>query len=165
MKSVFDLSFALKKRMRWTELDERFKEKHDIILVTGCFDVLHRGHFELLKFASIQSQKPIVMVGVNSDEAVLALKGDGRPINNESDRQFAVDLIRPVQCAFIIYDTTVTQTITTLRPDVWVKGSDWTMETLNQDEVAAAKQVGAQIIFAHKLEGYSSTKIIERMRQ
>jgi len=135
---------------------------HKIVLVTGCFDVLHVGHASLLNFAELNG---IVFVGVNSDSAVKSLKGDSRPINNQADRMDMLDNISSVYFSFLIDDTTITEAITKIRPDFWVKGSDYTLETINQDERKAAESVGTKILFAPKVEGYSSTKIIEKLKQ
>lgn len=138
------------------------------VLVTGCFDCFHAGHLSLIRFA-YKSQTgtgliPFVIVGVNSDRAVKKLKGINRPIHNEDDRCSLVGELQSVSLSFIIDDETVTESIIKLRPKAWVKGADYTLETLNQEERKAAELVGTKIIFAPKIEGYSSTSIIERMK-
>lgn len=132
-----------------------------LVLVSGCFDVWHVGHLHLIEFAR---EKGGVVIGINSDRAIKELKGDTRPINKESDRLIFASFM-PVSQVFVIDDTTITKTILQIKPDIWIKGSDWSLETMNQDEVSAARQVGTAILFAPHLEGYSSTNIIERMKQ
>lgn len=133
-----------------------------LVLVTGCFDVLHLGHASLLEFADTLGR---VYVGVNSDDSVKKLKGEGRPINNQDDRMALLDHFPYVFFTFIIHETTVTKALREIKPTYWVKGSDYTLDTLNQDERRAADSVGVKIVFAPKLEGHSSTNIIERMKR
>lgn len=132
------------------------------VLVTGCFDVLHRGHITLLQFAATLGH---VFVGINDDESVRTLKGQGRPVHCESDRLL---LLSALQCVrggvFLIRSTKVTEAILEKCPNYWVKGGDYQIETLDPEEVAAAKQVGAQIVFFPLVSGYSSTETIRRMR-
>lgn len=132
-----------------------------LVLCTGCFDLLHRGHIELFLRAAKFGH---LLVGLNSDKAIRRLKGPGRPINNERDRQFMVEAIRCVGWAFIIDSDTVEDAIYQVRPSVWCKGGDWKLETLNKTEVAAANEVGARIEIIPMVEGYSSTATIERMK-
>lgn len=141
-----------------SNLKERCKP---VVLVTGCFDVIHLGHALLLEFAS---EHGIVFVGVNSDQSIKQLKGDSRPINNQSDRMELLEHLAAVYVSFIIDETTVTNAILKIKPSAWIKGADYTLETLNQEERKAAESVGTKIVFAPKVEGYSSTSIIERMK-
>lgn len=135
------------------------------VLVTGCFDVLHRGHIALLQFAS---QMGVLFVGINDDDSVRKLKGPGRPVNCEEDRLLMLRALRCVQRfggdAFVIRSTNVAEAILEKCPNYWVKGGDYTIETLDQDEVAAANKVGAEIVFFPLVSGYSSTETIRRMR-
>lgn len=131
------------------------------VLVTGCFDVLHVGHIALLYEAKYFGP---VIVGINSDAAVRQLKGPERPINRAGDRMRMLMAIRYVTDVFIIDSNTVDRAIRDVKPDVWVKSTPWTLETLNPLEVAAAREVGARIEIVPALEGYSSTKIIERIK-
>jgi rfaE bifunctional protein nucleotidyltransferase chain/domain len=134
-------------------------EIRPIVLVTGCFDIIHRGHVELLRFAG---QHGIVLVGINSDEAVRELKGPTRPINSYFDRAAVLSAFKVVQCVFEIDETDVASTIRWIEPKFWVKGGSYTLKTLNPLEVAAAKDVGAQIVLAPHIDGFSSTAIIAK---
>lgn len=140
--------------------------KHAIptCLLTGCFDCYHIGHSRLIEFAYFKTAG-IVVVGLNSDAAVKSLKGESRPVNTFAHRAEVLAGLVWVRAVFEIYGTTVTRTIQRLCPDFWVKGSDYTLETLNQDERQAAEAAGTEIIFAPKVEGVSTTNIIERIRQ
>lgn len=136
-------------------------DAYDIVLVTGVFDCIHLGHIELLRYAY---RFGFVLVGLNADNAVKQLKGSGRPIHSQTARLAVIDSIRFVSGAFLINETTVTNAILEIKPTVWVKGSDYTLKTLNQEERKAAESVGTRIVFAPKVEGYSSSNIIERMK-
>lgn len=134
----------------------------NIVLCTGCYDVLHRGHIDLLTRAAELGD--LVIVGINSDAAIKRLKGPTRPINNQDDRIAMLRALRMVDTVFVIDSDTVTSAILEVKPAVWAKGGDYTMETLNKDEVAAARSVGARIEIIPMTAGYSSTAIIERMK-
>lgn len=130
-----------------------------IALATGVFDLIHRGHVELLERASTYGP---LFVGINTDEAVRELKGDSRPINKLEDRAYVLSALRCVKIVFPIDSTTVTEAIMLIQPSHWVKGGGYTMKTLNKDEVAAAKAVGAEIILVPMVKDYSTTKILEK---
>lgn len=131
-----------------------------IVLATGVFDYIHRGHIELLERAATYG---LLFVGINTDEAVRTLKGPTRPFFKLEDRAYALSALRSVHLVFPIDSITVTGAIRMVMPSHWVKGSDYTMETLNQDEVAAAKEVGAEIVLVPMVKGYSTTAMLEKV--
>ena len=137
----------------------------NLALVTGCFDVIHRGHIDLLRQAS---QLGVLRVGVNTDEAIRQLKGPSRPVNNEDDRVAVLNAIEYVNrfggFAFLIPSTKVTQAFLDVRPHYWVKGGDWSIDTLDKEEVAAAKEVGAEIIIVPHRAGYSTTETLRKLQ-
>lgn len=130
-----------------------------IVLATGCFDILHRGHVELLMYAS--GKAPYLWVGINSDGAVRCLKGSARPINTAEDRAFMLAQLFYVDTVFIIDSIRVDQAIRYLKPAAWVKGGGYTMDTLDKDEVAAANEVGADIVIVPTIGNYSTTKMLQ----
>ena len=131
-----------------------------LVLTTGCFDVIHAGHVALLEFAALHGD---LWVGINDDKSVRKLKGPSRPINNEINRAYVLSAMRVVKGVFLIHSTTVTAAIIRLRPDVWVKGAGYTLETLNKEEKAAADSSETKILFAPKIEGLSSSSIIAKI--
>lgn len=131
-----------------------------IVLASGCYDILHAGHISLLEFAAMHGD---LWVGINDDESVRILKGQFRPINNEANRAYVLSALRVVRGVFLIHSTTVTDTITELKPYWWVKGNDYTLETLNKEERAAANAVGTKILFAPKIKGLSSSGILAKI--
>lgn len=124
--------------------------KKHLIFTNGCFDILHRGHFELLKYCSDLGK---VYVGLNSDLSVKRLKGSGRPINNELDRKFALEACRYVDFVEIFEEDTPIKLITKLQPDIIVKGGDYLPEDIIGKEFS-------QVRIFNYLKGYSTSRII-----
>ena len=93
------------------------------IFTNGCFDILHKGHIELLKFCKSLGY---VTVGLNSDTSVTGLKGAGRPINSEEDRKFLLQSLKYVDQVIIFNESTPLRLIQDLKPDIVVKGGDYT---------------------------------------
>lgn len=140
--------------------DKHHRNSEPIAFTNGCFDLIHRGHVELLTRASSYGK---LFVGINDDAAVRSLKGPTRPVNKDMDRAFLVAALRCVAVAVIVRSTSMEGTILSLCPDVWIKGGDWTLETLDKGEVKAAQYAGAEIVILPHLTDISSTKILERM--
>lgn len=141
--------------------DKHHKSGEAVAYTNGCFDLLHRGHVELLTRASAYGH---LFVGINDDAAVRSLKGPARPVNTEKDRAFVVAELRCVAVVVIIRDTTMSDALRRLAPDFWIKGGDYTMKTLNEKEVMAANEAGTDIVLLPHLTDISSTKIMERMK-
>lgn len=132
-------------------------------LTNGVFDVLHLGHIYSLNFARMHCGH--LMVLVNSDRAVKLLKGDSRPFQDQDTRMAAVAALECVDSVALLDDTRITGALEKIRPQVWFKGGDYTLETLDQDERKMAEQRGVAIEFIPALEGYSSTRILEQGMQ
>lgn len=132
-------------------------------LATGCMDLLHIGHLSLLEFAAGlkrgHSTRP-VMVGINSDRAIKALKGKNRPINDEHTRCRMLAALACVSRVFIIDDTRVTNALAQIKPACWVKGGDYKLDTLDDQERETAQSLGIQILFAPLVPDVSTTKIL-----
>lgn len=131
-----------------------------IVVTNGCFDILHRGHIELLYKA--RRLGDVLIVGVNSDASVRQLKGPTRPLNGQDDRVCLVAALESVAIATIFEDVRATELLTVLEPHVWVKGGDYTLETLDQDEVRAVHSRNGQIEIIPTIAGYSTTGLLER---
>ena len=121
------------------------------VFTNGCFDILHRGHFELLKYCHSLGR---VIVGLNSTDSVKRLKGDGRPFFGEEDREFALRSCRFVDDVIIFSEDTPLRLITELQPDIIVKGGDYAPE-----EVVGSNLCEVRIF--NYIEGYSTTKVLE----
>jgi rfaE bifunctional protein nucleotidyltransferase chain/domain len=126
---------------------------NSIVFTNGCFDILHRGHIELLKHCRSLG---MVIIGLNSDESVKRLKGAGRPINNEKDRELMLQSCRYVDAVIIFDEDTPYNLIKKIKPDIIVKGGDYTPEEVVGSDLAKVE------IF-NIINGYSTTKTIERI--
>jgi len=122
-----------------------------IIFTNGCFDILHRGHFELLKYCSTLGN---VIVGLNSDESVRGLKGPSRPFFNQEDRKFALEACQYVDSVRIFEEETPYNLIKSISPDIVVKGGDYKAEDVVGYDLSEVK------IF-NFVEGYSTSKVLE----
>lgn len=128
-----------------------------VVLCCGVFDVLHAGHLQLLEQA--RSLGSTLVVGINSDESVR--KGPGRPVNTADDRASMLRALRVVDRVVVFEEPTPEALIRMLRPDVYVKGGDYTIEAL--PEALAVQEVGAALVIAPLLEGRSTTGILQRL--
>ena len=125
-----------------------------IIWVNGCFDVLHRGHIELFKYAKSLGGK--LYVGIDSDKKVKLDKGDSRPINNAKDRKFTLESIKYIE-EVIIFNTTedLEEVISLIQPDIMVIGSDW------KEKTVIGEQHAKKLIFFDRIGDYSTTNILK----
>jgi rfaE bifunctional protein nucleotidyltransferase chain/domain len=134
-----------------------------LVATNGCFDLLHPGHVRYLHAA--RSLGDALVVGVNGDESVRALKGSGRPLNNERDRTEVLAALEDVDLVTIFPDVRATQFLEAAAPAIYVKGGDYTRETLEPNERAALEKIGADIRIIPFETGYSTSGLIERLRK
>lgn len=132
-----------------------------VVLTNGCFDILHAGHVRYLEAA--RSVGDVLVLGLNSDASVRALKGETRPINGENDRAEVADGLRSVDYVVIFGETTAEALVRDVRPDYYAKGGDYSLESL--PEAKAVAKVGGKVVFLPFVEGKSSTKIIQKIEQ
>jgi D-beta-D-heptose 7-phosphate kinase/D-beta-D-heptose 1-phosphate adenosyltransferase len=131
-----------------------------VVFTNGCFDLLHPGHVETLQKA--RSLGDALVVGVNSDRSVRAMKGAGRPIMPEVERAEILAALECVDGVVIFDEPTPREIIAALLPDVLVKGGDWASDQIvGRDEVEAA---GGRVITIPTVTGYSTTAILEKIR-
>jgi rfaE bifunctional protein nucleotidyltransferase chain/domain len=133
-----------------------------LVLTNGCFDLLHVGHVRYLQQAAELGD--VLVVAVNGDESVRSLKGPGRPLNSEEDRAEVLAALECVDFVVIFPEERVTRVIEALRPAIYVKGGDYTLESLDSEEVAALKKAGAEIKTLPLVPEKSTSRLIERMR-
>lgn len=135
-------------------------EGRRVVFTNGCFDLLHSGHIELLEGA--RSHGDVLVVGINSDDSVRRLKGEGRPILGESERARILAALEAVSFVCVFGGDTPLETIRALRPDVLVKGADWKDKGIvGSDEV---EEWGGETVVMRLVEGRSTTAIIDRIR-
>lgn len=150
------------------DLDELAKRSAELrgkgrrlVFTNGCFDLLHVGHVRYL--ASARALGDVLVVGINGDESVRTLKGPNRPINNEHDRAEVLAGLEAVNFVTIFPEARATRVIELIRPAVYVKGGDYTPETLNAEERDALDRIGSEIQIIPFEPGYSSSRLIKRI--
>ena len=131
-----------------------------IVFTNGCFDILHTGHVRYLKAA--RSLGDCLAVGLNSDVSVRRLKGPERPVNADADRAEVLDALFAVDYVTIFDEPTAEDLIARIRPDVYVKGGDYTLDTLPEAKIV--QQYGGRVAFVDLVPGRSTTKVIEKLR-
>lgn len=133
-----------------------------LVFTNGCFDLLHVGHVRYLQAA--RALGDALVVAVNGDASVRALKGPSRPIHPEEDR---AEVLAALGCVdfVVLFDTErVTELVRAIRPHLYAKGGDYTAESLNPEERAALDAVGAEIRILPLVPGRSTTATLERMK-
>lgn len=140
------------------ELAKRKEEGKKIVFTNGCFDILHRGHVSYLNEA--RNLGDLLVIGLNSDASVKRLKGESRPINQENDRKFVLENLKSVDYVVIFQEDTPLELIKSITPDILVKGGDWPIEKIVGHEIVM--QNGGKVMSLSFVDGYSTTKIIEK---
>ncbi len=135
---------------------ERRKGKK-IVLANGCFDLFHAGHIRYL--AGAKDLGEYLVVGINSDEQVKKLKGENRPLTNESERAEIISALKFVDVVTIFEEPTVEQLIRAIRPDFHAKGTDYTVETVPEREIV--RECGGQTAIVGDPKNHSSTELIQ----
>jgi len=132
-----------------------------LVVTNGCFDLLHLGHVTYLENA--RNLGDALLIGVNSDASVRELKGPDRPVNNEQDRAAVLAALASVDGACIFTDKTATRFLAAAQPDIYVKGGDYTLDTLNQDERCVVEQAGGRIVIMPIVPGKSTTALLQKI--
>lgn len=152
---IFELAHLQKQLASWRATGKT------VAFTNGCFDILHEGHIFSLTQAA--NEADYLIVAVNSDASVKRLgKGDNRPINNESSRAILLAALSVADAVIIFNEDTPLQLISTLLPDVLVKGGDYTI-----DQIAGAKEVienGGRVVINKIIDGFSTTNIIHKIQ-
>ncbi|MDR2735354.1 MAG: adenylyltransferase/cytidyltransferase family protein [Puniceicoccales bacterium] len=133
-----------------------------VVLTNGCFDFLHVGH--VLSLESAKKLGDHLWVAMNSDDSVKMIKGDNRPIMNEEERAYMLAALECVDGVFLFDGLNLATELSLFRPDVYVKSSDYNMDTLNEEERVVLTEIGSRIEFTQYLDGMSTTKLIERVK-
>lgn len=153
---LFSLEDAVAWRARMRAAGRR------VVLTNGVFDLLHTGHLFYLQQA--RKLGDALVIALNADASVRALKGPTRPVQDETQRAYALAALACVEAVTIFRTPRLTAEIRALRPDVYTKAGDYTLEKLNPEERAALEEVGARIEFMPFLPGFSTTQLIARIR-
>jgi len=135
------------------------KRRKTIVFTNGCFDILHRGHVEYL--ARARKLGDILVVGLNSDRSVRAIKGKGRPINIAMDRAAVLSALAAVDYITIFDETTPAKLISKLRPDVLAKGGDWKIKDIVGSDLVMS--YGGRVFSLPFVDGFSTTALVRKM--
>lgn len=141
--------------------DELRRAKKTLVVTNGCFDLLHLGHVAYLE--SARNLGDALLVGVNADDAVRELKGAGRPVNDENDRAQVLAALESVTGVYLFQERTATRFLSVARPDIYVKGGDYTLATINQDERRTVEGAGGKIVFLPFVPGKSTTSLLQKI--
>ena len=154
-ESVYsNLQDLKKRRVQWQESKKR------VVFTNGCFDLLHLGHLTYLSQA--RNLGEILIVGLNSDSSVRKIKGPQRPIKAQEERRLHLAALSFVDAVIIFEDETPAELIMALQPDILVKGGDYRPEEVVGRETV--EKAGGQVVILPFLSGYSSTKLIQKIK-
>ena len=131
-----------------------------VVFTNGCFDILHAGHVRYLQQA--RSYGDCLVLGLNTDASVRRLKGPERPINNELDRAEVVGALKSVDYVVFFDEPTAEALIQQVYPDVYVKGGDYTIETLPEGQIVLG--YGGQVELVQLVAGRSTTNVIAKIQ-
>ena len=130
-----------------------------VVTTNGCFDILHVGHVRYLQ--KTKSFADVLVVLLNSDKSVRNIKGEGRPINNESDRAEILCALSCVDYVVLFDEDSPRNLLDEIKPDVYTKGADYTMETLPEADIM--RKNNTRVEFISFVEGKSTTNIINKV--
>jgi D-glycero-beta-D-manno-heptose 1-phosphate adenylyltransferase len=151
---ISSLESLIEERRAWKAAGRR------VVFTNGCFDLLHPGHVRLLEAA--RAEGDLLVVGLNSDASVRALKGEGRPIVPQAERAEALRALEAVDRVLVYDDPTPRAVIAALLPDVLVKGADWALDAVvGREEVEAA---GGRVVRVDLSPGHSTTGLVGKIR-
>ena len=132
-----------------------------LVVTNGCFDILHLGHVSYLE--SARNLGDALLVGVNGDDSARQLKGKGRPVNSEADRAAVLAALASVDGICIFADKSAKSFLAAAQPDIYVKGGDYTLDTLNQEERRLVESGGGRIVIFPLVPGKSTTALLKKI--
>ncbi|WP_297453844.1 D-glycero-beta-D-manno-heptose 1-phosphate adenylyltransferase [Persephonella sp.] len=148
--------------MDYMEIINRWKkEGKKIVFTNGCFDIIHAGHVDYLEKAKALGD--VLVVGLNSDESIRRIKGKDRPVNIQEHRKRVLEALKPVDLVIIFEEDTPERLIKEIKPDVLVKGGDWSIENIVGADFV--KSYGGEVKTIDFVYDISTTKIIEKARK
>ena len=131
-----------------------------VVFTNGCFDILHAGHVRYL--AKARSYGDCLVLGMNTDASVQRIKGPTRPINNQVDRAEVAGALKSVDYVVFFDEPTAEELIQEVHPDVYVKGGDYTLETLPEGRIVLG--YGGSVELVKLVEGRSTTDVIAKIK-
>jgi len=149
----------------WNEIEKIVKELKSsgqkIIFTNGCFDIIHAGHIQYLQEA--KNLGDILIIGLNSDFSVRKLKGENRPINNETNRSIVLSGFYFVDYVVVFEENTPYDLINLIKPNILVKGGDWEIQDIVGSDIVLEK--GGEVKSLSFKEGFSTTKLINKIKE
>ena len=139
----------------WKQVGEK------VVFTNGCFDIIHRGHIEVLAQTADLGDR--LIIGINSDSSIQKLKGKNRPIIEEKSRAILLASLSFVDAVILFSEDTPINLISTLKPDILSKGGDYEISTIVGHEVV--QENGGQVILVPFVDGFSSTTIIDKIKK
>ena len=132
-----------------------------VVFTNGCFDIIHAGHVDYLSKAKNLGDR--LVIGLNSDSSVKTIKGDSRPINNQTHRAIVLNALKPVDLVIIFNEDTPVELIKIIKPDVYVKGGDYKLDDLPEKPVV--ENYGGSVQLLSFVDGCSTSSIIEKIKK
>jgi len=133
-----------------------------LVATNGCFDLLHVGHVSYLQQARLLGDA--LLVGLTSDANVRQLKGSGRPVNREGDRAAVVAALESVDGVYVFPELDARHFLELARPEIYAKGGDYTIDTINQDERRLLERMGVRIVILPVVPGQSTTATLRQLQ-
>jgi rfaE bifunctional protein nucleotidyltransferase chain/domain len=149
-------------QIKASDLRDKYAGK-TVVFTNGCFDILHVGHVRYL--AAAKRLGDILVVGLNSDASVRELKGIGRPLNSQDDRAEVMAALEAVDHVIIFAEKRVSHLLRQVRPQIYAKGGDYTVDSLDSGEVVALKEIKARIEILPLVPGKSTSKLVQAIQQ
>jgi rfaE bifunctional protein nucleotidyltransferase chain/domain len=153
------------KLITWDDLprwrDNLRQRGQKLVVTNGCFDLLHLGHVTYLECA--RNLGDVLLIGLNSDAAVRQLKGDSRPVNSECDRAAVLAALESVSGVCLFQEKRATRFLGHAQPDIYVKGGDYTIETIEQEERRAVEAAGGKVVILPFVPGKSTTALLAKI--
>ena len=134
-----------------------------LVVTNGCFDLLHLGHVTYLDQA--RSLGDALLVGLNGDASVAQLKGAGRPVNCESDRAVVLAALESVSAICIFAERSAARFLERAQPDIYVKGGDYSLDTINQEERRLVEQRGGKVVIIPVVPGKSTSALLKKIAE
>ena len=153
-KKIYSIEGLKVQVASWKESGEK------VVFTNGCFDIVHRGHIEVLARTADLGNR--LIIGLNSDQSIQALKGEKRPIENENSRAILLASLSFVDAVVLFSEETPLNLISSLKPDVLAKGGDYEIETIVGHKIV--QDNGGQVTLVPFIDGFSSTAIIDKIK-
>ncbi len=159
--SFWDKIIPWEKLPEWRAAQRRAGKR--LVVTNGCFDLLHRGHVTYLEAA--RNQGDALLLGLNGDESVRQLKGPHRPLNQQDDRAAVMAALESVNGVCIFAERSAARFLAAAQPDIYVKGGDYTVDSLNKEERKTVEQAGGKIVIIPLVPGKSTTALLAKIAE